>query len=628
MIGSVISILYLAIFLVAGWSFSRFLQPSASTEVHTVFSAGFGLVFLTGLPALFALVLGFKLPAALLAAFVAMLIAVWPYLSPKLFGWQPRYNVPPSKSSSSFWWCVVPLVVFTVWLLHTHTLYFKDGAYWCGQSTYSDLPMHLNYIKSIAEQGVFPPLFPMLAGQDLYGYPFLCESVSSVFLLFGTSLKFASILPQVVALVSVFGGAWILAQELLNSSIKATLSYWLFFLGSGFGFVYFINGDWQNFTRIFTAYYETPTNYVQENIRWVNPIADLLIPQRATLFGWAFLFPCLILLVRFAIKNEYRLWPALVLMATCIPLVQTHSALALVLICIVLFVRAILNRNNQPKAIPAWIKFGIGTGLFWIPLVFTQILPQTQEGHGFLRWHFNWANEGDFYLWFYIKNIGIVYLLLLPAFLWAKKNLRWVYGGGLLILLISEFIEFQPNNYDNNKLLYIWHLLGCILVANFIVDVIKRIPYKKLQAVVAAIVVFLGTFGSVLTLGREAVSQYQHFNADAIAVAAYVEENTDPFGRFLTGTELLNPVLSLAGRPILCASSTWLYFHGMDYSQQEQAIKQLYEYPSKEALAQWDISYVMISNAERNNYTIDETWFTQNCTLLFQQGEYSIYQVN
>ncbi len=627
MISVIICFGYLLIFLAAGLSVSRWIQPTASVAVHTVFSAGFGLVFLTGLPALFALVFGFRLSAALLAGLVALILACRPFLASRLFRGQPQGSLTCTKGSPAFWLCVLPLLFFTVWLLHTHTLYWKDGGYWCGQSTYSDLPMHLNFIKSIAEQGLFPPVFPMLAGQELYGYPFLCESVSSVFLLFGASLKFACILPQVVALVAVFGGGWVLADELLGSHIKATLAYWLFFSGSGFGFVYFINGDWQNFTRIFTAYYETPTNYVQENIRWVNPIADLLVPQRATLFGWAFLFPCLILLVRFAFKNELQLWPALILMAACIPLVQTHSALALVLICLVLFLRAVLQYKTNPKALAAWVRFGVGTALVWIPLVFTQIIPHTQEGSGFLRWHFNWANEGDFYLWFYIKNIGIVYLLLIPAFVHAKKNLRWLYGGGLLILLISEFIEFQPNNYDNNKLLYIWHLLGCILVANLLVDLLQRIPAKKLQAVAAAFVVFLGTFGSVLTLGREAVSHYQHFNSDAIAVADYVEENTDPLGRFLTGTQLLNPVLSLAGRSILCASSTWLYFHGMDYSVQEQAVAQLYEFPSQEALAQWDIAYVMISNAERNDYTVNEAWFQQNCILLFQQGEYTIYQV-
>lgn len=627
--GILFSIVYMAVFLAAGFSLTRRLLPASGAEEKLVFTSAFGLVLLIALPALFALALGFTLPAALLALVAAAALAA--------AGFWPRHTAPDKASGQlgsaartivpAFWTCVVPLFLLSVWLLHTHTLYYKDGGYWCGQSTYGDLPMHLSFIKSIAEQGLFPPEFPMLEGQTLYGYPFLCESVSSVFLLLGAPLKFACILPQVVALAAVFGGGWLLAKNLLQSSVKASLAYVLFFLGSGFGFAYFLEGGSENFTRIFTAYYETPTNYVEENIRWVNPIADLLIPQRATLFGWALLFPCLALLMRFALNGERRLWPALVLLAASLPLVQTHSALALVLICGVLFVRALAVHRTDWRALRPWLLFAGATGILWLPLMLTQILPHTQEGSGFLRWHFNWSNEGDNYFWFYIKNIGLVYLLLLPAFLWAGKKLRWVYGGGLLILLLSEFVEFQPNNYDNNKLLFIWHLLGCILVANLIVDLLKKVDKKSVQAVLAVMLVFTGTFGSILTLGREAVSQYQHFDADAIAVAEYVEENIDPMGRFLCGTQLLNPVLSLAGRPILCASGTWLYYHGMDYSAQEAAVRQLLEAPSEEELAQWDIDYVMIGPSERADYTVDESWFAAHCILLYDQGGYSVYQV-
>ena len=619
--GEILSLLYLAVFLAAGWARARRTLPGAGVEEQTVFTAAFGLVLLTGLPALFALVLGFALPAALAALVTAAALGV--------LCWTFRPDAPAgqrTKPEWQFWACVLPLLLFTGWLLHTHVLYGQDGAYWCGQSTYGDLPMHLGFIKSIAEQGLFPPQYPLLAGQEQYGYPFLCESVSSVFLLLGAGLKFACVLPQLVALVAVFGGGWLLARQLLGQAVKASLAYVLFFLGSGFGFVYFLESGPQDLARIFTAYYETPTNYVEENIRWVNPIADLLIPQRATLFGWALLFPCLVLLARFAFGGEKRLWPFLALLAALLPLVHTHSALALVLLCAVLFLRAVLTFRSAPKQLLPWIQFAAAAGIVWLPMMLTQILPQTQSGSGFLRWHFNWANEGDGYFWFYIKNIGLVYLLLIPAFLWAGKQLRWIYGGGLLILLVSEFIVFQPNNYDNNKLLFVWHLLGCILVANLIVDLLRRVDKKSVQRVLAAMLVFTGTFGSLLTLGREAVSRYQHFDADAIAAAAFVEENTDPRGLFLTGTQLLDPVFSLAGRSILCGPSTWVYFHGKEYSAQEAAVRQLYEAPSQQGLAQWGIAYVMISDAERANYAVDEAWFDQNCTLLYQQGGYKIYQ--
>ena len=618
MLSVVASTLYLCIYLFFGLSLSRWVLPRRDVQTHAVFSCGFGLATLIGVPALVSLALGFRLSAALVAGALVLVAGV--------LLWQKGDKISLSFQPS-FWWCVLPLCALSFWLLHTHTLYLKDGAYWCGQSTYGDLPMHLSYIKSIAEQGHFPPRFPMLAGQDLYGYPFLCESVSSVFLLFGASLKFASLLPQFVAFFSVLGGGWLLGRELLDSSKKASLAYWLFFMGSGFGFAYFLGGSKENFTRIFTAFYETPTNYVQENIRWVNPVVDMLIPQRATLFGWALLFPCLVLVAHLFQHPASRLWVGLFVLAGCLPLVQTHSALALFLICLVVFVAVLIRHKISWQICKPWILFGAATGVVWLWLMGTQIFPQTASGHGFLRFHFNWANESDSYLWFYIKNIGLVYLLLIPAFLWASKTLRWFYGGGLAILALSEFVVFQPNNYDNNKLLFIWHLLSCILVANLLVDWLSMVPKPSVRYTLAALLITAGTLGSVLTMGRELVSGYQHFNQDAIAVAEYAEEHTHPDDRFLTGLQVINPVLSLAGRPVLCTSGAWLYFHGMDYSQQEQAVKQLYETPSLELMHQWEVKYVVISSWERADYQVDQTWFDTNATLLFEQGEYQLYQI-
>ena len=62
-------------------------------------------------------------------------------------------------------------------------------------------------------------------------------------------------LPQIVALFAVFGMGWQLTRRVLGGHVgKACLAYVLFFLGSGFGFVYFLGGEVGNFTRIFTAF--------------------------------------------------------------------------------------------------------------------------------------------------------------------------------------------------------------------------------------------------------------------------------------------------------------------------------------------------------------------------------------
>lgn len=619
MMGNVLSLLYMGAFLAAGAGLACRLVPHSDVQERLVFASAFATALLAGLPALAALAFGFTLPAALAALAVAAAVAVW--------GWLPAGGTAMGKGvEKGFWLCVLPAAALTGWLLFTHTLYLKDGAYWCGQSTYGDLPMHLALIQALAQQGDFPPGFSLLAGQTVAGYHYLCESVSSVFLLLGSGLKLACLLPEFAALPAVFGGAWLLAKRLLKSAGAASLAFWLFFMGSGFGFVYFLGGEKGNFTRIFTAFYETPTNYVEENIRWVNPIVDLLVPQRATLFGWALLFPALALLAAFALENRRRLWPAIALLAAPLPLTQTHAALALVLICGVLFVRQLLTDRSRAALLP-WLALAAVCAVMWLPQMLGEILPGVQGGERFLRLSFNWANEGDNYFWFYIKNIGVVYLLLIPAFLAAGKALRWFYGGGLAILLLSEFVVFQPNDYDNNKLLFVWHLLGCILVAGLLCRLAKKLPKRAAGAALAGVLVFLATFGSVLTVGRELVSEYQQFSADAIAAGEWAKEETDPHALFLTGTQHINAVASLAGRTVLCGSPSYLYYHGLNYGEQQAAAKAMYETPSAALLEEWGVDYVVFSGFERSEFAADESWYQSNCTEVFRQGDYVIYQV-
>ncbi len=315
------------------------------------------------------------------------------------------------------------------------------------------------------------------------------------------------------------------------------------------------------------------------------------------------------------------------LLAGTLPLVHTHSLLALVLISAVWLMYAVFSGPHTVKALLPWCGYAGLAGVLCLPQLFGVIFRQTSTGHNFLRFHFNWANDGDPYLWFYIKNIGLVYLLLIPAFLLASKALRWMYGGGLLILLVSEFILFQPNPYDNNKLLFVWHLLGCILAADFLWEFLAGLRNRRAAALLGSCLVFLGTFGSILTLGREAVSQYQQFDETGIAVAAFVDENASADALFLTGTQHLNPVVSLAGRDIVCGSSLYVYYHGMDYAAQLQAVKELYEAPSEALLAQWGIDYVMISGWERSDYTVDEAFYAQHYPVWYQNGSYTIYQI-
>ena len=55
--------------------------------------------------------------------------------------------------------------------------------------------------------------------------------------IFGASLKWAYILPMLFALMQVMFGAYALMDYILSDKKKTFLSYILFFLNGGFGFV-------------------------------------------------------------------------------------------------------------------------------------------------------------------------------------------------------------------------------------------------------------------------------------------------------------------------------------------------------------------------------------------------------
>ena len=88
-----------------------------------------------------------------------------------------------------------------------------------------------------------------------------------------------------------------------------------------------------------------------ENIRWVNVLVDMMLPQRATLFGWAVLFPALYLLCRAVYQGQRRCFFLVGLMAGALPMIHTHSFLALGLVCGVWLAAWLLGDFLAPEAV-------------------------------------------------------------------------------------------------------------------------------------------------------------------------------------------------------------------------------------------------------------------------------------
>ena len=683
--GNIMGIGYFLIFQILGifLSFMFFKKenlPGAKNGFILLMGSVLGSFSLQWLPVIYAFFLDFTVIAHILALITMLTLTAAAYFAigrqilPAGAGLMAR--VKKWFTDDPVLFLLLPLYLFVVITLLHHTISYVDGAMHSGQSTYGDMNMHLGFITSIARQHTFPPEYSLLPGTKL-AYPFLSDSISSSLYLFGSSLRIAYLLPMFAALLQVFFGAYFTIRKLLRGADgscrgKSILAFALFFLNGGFGFAYFLNKGFynENFTRIFTAFYETPTNYVTENIQWHNVICDMLIPQRATLFGWAILFPVLALLLHAREHKNMRCFVLSGILAGGLVLIHTHSFLALGVCCGIFLLQDILAEREETRRLPLLGRFGavvlfllamclirnrqqsenplsanailtIGlalAGLFigvlvyflvhakdrkplllwgvFLGVVLVLALPQLfgftfqqAQGEQFVRGSFNWANSadsGDGYLMFYIKNLGIMFFLTLAMLVFGTKKQCKIALPGIAIWLMSEFILFQPNPYDNNKLLLVAYFFFCAAVSDFVWDTLSA--GEKDRRVILSMTAFLGVFAALLTMGREYVSDYELYDASYVSLCEWVEDNTEPSDIFLTNNNHNNAVASLTGRNIVCGSGTFLYYHGLNYAQNEADVKTMYEDPAKrpELLEKYHVSYIVVGAYEMNNYAIPD----------------------
>ena len=472
----ILSILYMLFYAAAGILIGRCLFADESFARRLWLGLTVGLFGSIWLPSLFSFALGFgTLSHVLGAAGVALITVVCQFFKNKA----PLARAKDYRSLLPLLW-LLPIFLIGAYLFSTHILEPKADGYYVGQTTYGDLAMHLGFISSMAEQGFFPPEYSIFPGHTV-NYPFLCEVPSASLFQFGASLRWAYLLPALYAYALVILGVYFAFQCWLKRAERARFATYLFFIGGGFGFLYFFDrlggastvgalidesGYANNLSYLLNDFYVTPTNLPRIGLRWVNPIVDMLIPQRATLFGWTFLFPCLYLLLRFTFEKRKSTLAPLILLAGGLPLIHTHSFLALGIISATYCITDLVRQFDK-KRLLQWVCYGGIVVLLAAPQLFGFAFLQASES-GMVRLHFNWANEVDSFLWFYVKNLGWLFLLLPFALLLLSKRDRQIASGFLVLWLVAEVVVFQPNIYDNNKLLFAWFFCLCALTAKLL----------------------------------------------------------------------------------------------------------------------------------------------------------------
>lgn len=687
--GNIIGTIYFLIYQAAGIFIAyRLLGDNEKDILKVIIGSVFGSFLLHWCPTITSLIFDFNILSHIVALFLLLLAVIL------VMNFTPKAKFGLKKVPIKDEWIFVSLfsVTFIYFLivLSTHSIPTKDGAMYAGQCTYGDMNMHLGFISSIAVQGIFPPDYSILPGTRLC-YPFLSDSISSSLYIFGTSLRWAYILPMIFAFAQVLLGFYLFAKEWLKDKSKAVLAWVLMFFNGGFGFLYFTDKSFNNgeiFTRIFKEFYKTPTNLNENNIRWSNTIVDMLLPQRATLFGWAMLFTCLLLLYRAVFNGEKKLFIPVGIIIGGLPMIHTHSFMVMGIVCAGWMLYSLMNvkdaesetklgkyavggglalmcvlqliwRTNKPEklffgiaiaVIIAFLIWGISlliknnklkeiisTWGVLLGIIIILALPQLAiwtfhqvSGGSFLKGQFNWVNEMDNYISFYVKNIGLTAVFAFPAMMFAKKKDFGTVFPALLIWFVAEMIVFQPNFYDNNKLLYGAFALICCITAGYMVDLYRSFDKTGGRKIFAVIIIFVCVISGVLTMGREYVSEYELYGKDQVEVCEYIENNLEPDAMILTDQRHNNAVSSLTGRNIVCGSSSFLFFHGVNFGERENDVKKMYAgvNGSLDLYKKYNVGYVLISPYERSSFEqLDEATMESRFKKIYNKDGVKLYKV-
>ncbi len=655
-----IAFLYLAAYIFCGLCIVRFLLPRQSVLTRVWLGASCGLLLMMWLPALLAFFVKFSVTGHLLALIPLAGVTVGTYFlrdKRPVRGW----DADESRLGLQMLIVVLPLTLLSGYLQYTHNVrVMEDGSWWVGQSTYGDLAMHMSFVTSL-KNAAFPPDYSLFPGMQL-SYPFLMDSLSTTFYLFGWSIQAALSVPGTLMMALCYMGVMCLAREMTAGKKTVILAALLFFLNGGLGFLYDFdlaggteyNGTltlWTRIENILEGYYTTPTNQpTPNNLRWSNVIADLMLPQRTLLGGWCMVIPCFYLLwTTFAGENTVREKGTKSLLlgvwAGALPLIHTHSFVALALCSAGMLAYDMLHLRSRARKdqLLQYLRYGGIACLLSVPqlfgFTFNQVFQEGMEGasNSFIQPWFNWVNstDGTFsgmidgYGWFYVKNVGLPFIILVLALF--EKNSKWrrIFSGALPIILAGECIRFQPNIYDNNKLLYLAWLLCCMIVADWCCQLWHRLRGLRARPVIAALAAVTFFLSAGLTLWREAVSSYMAFSARAVEIGLYARDNTGEDATFLTGTQHLNPIASIAGRDIVCGPDLWLYYHGLDTTERKSEIRAFYADPASNAdtLDKYGVDYILVSSYERSDYDIDYDGLAQVAEEVFTNREGTIYRV-
>jgi len=543
-----------------------------------------------------------------------------------------RFSKLEGNVTPLFYYIVIAVTVVVGYIFFRHILFPQGNYLFSGRSAWGDLPIHLSIISVLAEQGTFPPEYPVFPGAHL-GYPFLVNLASATLRMLGWSLRWSILIPSWLLLFVLSGGFYFLARRFLRDRLGVALASVLFFINGGFGVAYYLEGAWKDpskFFSIFSDYANSPTNYIEHNIHWSTIVCDLLVPQRTTLAGWAVLFFVFWMLKRAMDTHDRHQYFLAGVVGGLLPMIHTHSFLGLVVVAAVWFLFFFVLSPRKSVFFKDWLMFAIPLAALAVPQVWYWTVPQSMEG-GFVRWQPGWVNQIGIWPWFWVKNAGLAFILIFPAFFGgAGRQMRRLYVGALAVFILSELVAFQPWAWDNIKLHFVWYIFTAFLVADYVSRGYYKLPDGLSRKVLLFLVVVAFSLSGALSIGRDLVLIAPMFSTSQQEAGEFIREQTLSDGVFLSADHHIKPISPLGGRFTYVGFHAHLWSHGIDYHERAEAVRRMFE--EKENFpplaVEHGVDYVYISDDEESKFDLDISFFFENYPLVFRTHDIMIFAIS
>lgn len=532
---------------------------------------------------------------------------------------------------------------------------------------YGDMQLHLAHVTNFAARP-FDFQDPLFFGASLQ-YPFAINYLSGQLLRLTGRLEFSVLLPVLALAAANLVMAYRLYRRLAGSAGWAVWALVLFLFGSGFG-------AWNSITAAYGqghTFYEylnqriaersstmvrLDAHYPEQSIVYGAPLNLAFFDQRAFFAGF-FLFLLTLTLLSGKQRGWWRVLGAGMALGLT-PLAHAHTFIALALTLLVWWLIE-LWRGNRDLARTIFMAGLIGAILAAPQLIYLIHAKQLFAGsRPFLHWRLGWmvpdgighlTHDGKGvtlgrwlqFLWVNLGVIPLLYGLALAMLLrrrWQRIDAPGLELNDQLLLLaaicpaaifiIVNLVQFQPWDFDNNKLLVYAQFFAAPLATLVLRTLWQRDRiWSGLAVNVLVIAASLsGLLDAIPRLCAPRHDMTMIFSSDDAALARFVKEKIPEGNLILTPAHRTNPVLSLAGRPALLGSPSWLWTWGVPFDEREREIKRFYAAPAQSDLpTRYPIRYVVLDDEARREYGARAEVFDARFTKIFQQGIYSIYRL-